>query len=346
MKRWIVAAALSLLPFTGRAEADVVATVPPTPSRTSTLTSVVVRPAGPAIWKFQRGQKTIWVLGTYLPLPKDILFDTGDIERHVAQSQAVLGSHGLVTGDNIGIFRGLTLWPSIRRNKFNSDNETLREVVPPDTYARWLQAKAKYIGDDKGVESLRPMYAAFELFEAAMKKSNLSAASRVGRVIDRAATRNDVPFIDAKLRLAISNPKNTVKGFDVNRVDDVRCLEQTLHRLDDVVHAAQELGEAWATGDVDRFSAMASERNVMDFCWARLTNEAIGRQQGISDVYRQVDVRWLEALNLALREHDTVFTTLHLRDLIEVKGPLTALQREGFQLVRSSTSEYGPDVTQ
>ena len=109
-------------------------------SRKRTLEAVVVRAdqSVPPIWKFSRGNKVIWVLGTFQPLPKGTKFNPSQIERRIAESEVVLGPQGLVVGDNIGIMKGLMLWPSIRRKKFNADGKQLKDVLPPATYSKWL----------------------------------------------------------------------------------------------------------------------------------------------------------------------------------------------------------------
>ncbi|MDR7133275.1 uncharacterized protein YbaP (TraB family) [Lysobacter niastensis] len=336
MKPWMLAAALSLVLLAG----DVAAATDDSKKGsaepdTRTLDAVVVNGSqpGPAVWEFSRGRKTIWILGTLQPLPEHAEFNTSEIERRIAKSQAVLGSRGLLIGDNISIFRGLMLWPSIRRVKFNADGRALKDVLPPATYARWLQAKARYIGDDADIERLRPMYAAYSLFEAARKARDLKYESGVDSLVRRAAKQHDVPLIDRSLRLSISDPRRAVREFAVPRAEDIRCLDQTLDHLDGFVRTAQEVGDAWTVGDLARIKALSNEDAVVDGCWAQLTNEAIGRQQGIQDLYAQVDERWLDSLHRALREQDTVFATLPVRDLLDSKGLVAELKREGFQVV-------------
>lgn len=326
MKTGIISVALSLLLYCASAAAE-------DDRGARTLDAVVVtgdRP-GPKIWEFHRGKQRVWVLGTLQPLPKGTTFDTGEIKQRVAQSDVVLSGPGLVVGDNVSIFRGLTLWPAIRRSKFNQDGKALRDVLAPDTYARWLQAKAKYIGHDNGVDRLRPMYAAFELFEAAVRKADLNIANPVNSLIIQEAEKHKVPVTDAKLRLAISDPRNAVEKFLVSPAEDIRCLEQTLDRLDGFVRNASLVGEAWAAGSLAGPTTVPT--TAMSTCWARLTNEAIGIQQGVSDLYHRVDTKWLDGLHRALREHDVVFTTLPVRDLLDSKGLAAALKQDGFQAI-------------
>ena len=309
-----------------------------------TLGAVVVTGAqsGPKIWKFQRGRKIIWVLGTLQPLSKGATFNTEEIRARLAKSDVVLDREGLVIGDNIGIFRGLTLWPAIRRSKFNPSGRPLRDLLPPTTYDRWLQAKAKYIGRNNGVDRLRPMYAAYELFEAAVRKAGLVTANPAYAMINKEAKKLDIPIIDTKMRLSINNPRDAVTEFAVPQADDIRCLEQTLDRLDRFAQNAATLGDAWSEGDVARLNHTSNA--AISACWARLTNEAIGKQQGISDLYHLVETRWIDALNRALREHDVVFTTMPVRDLLDSTGLAAALNREGFRTPQSSGDEDAPSL--
>ena len=297
-----------------------------------TLDAVVATAGGPAVWELRRGDKTLWILGSLQPVPEGLALASGGIEGRVARAGAVLGPQGLVVGDNIGLFRGLTLWPSIRRVRFNPDERTLREVVDPALYARWLEAKARYLGDDEGVEKLRPMYAAYELYRAAAHKAGLGAEDPVNPLVARVAGRGDVPLYEAKLRLAIEDPRKAVRQFDVPRADDVACLQQTLDRLDGFVQSQPALAEAWAVGDMARYAEL-QPRQALAGCWARLTNEAIARQQGIADLTVRIRGTWLRALDRALDGHDVVFATLPMRDLLDATGTLATLEDEGFRLV-------------
>lgn len=301
---------------------------------TRTLEAIVVRgdQSGPSIWKFSRGNKVVWVLGTFQPLPKNTTFNPTQIEKRISESEIVLGPQGLVVGDNIGIFKGLTLWPSIRRNKFNADGKSLKDVLPPATYARWIQLKLKYLGNDRGVERLRPMYAASELFEAALEKTNLETANLVSPVVANASKASNVPVVDTRLRLAIHGARDAAKEFGVSATDDIRCLEQTLDRLDSYLQVTSSLGNSWAIGDLPRLLNEPSSKVSVSTCWGRLTNEAIGKQQGISDLYKQVDAKWVKDFRDLLQKHDVIFTTLPVRDLMDSKGLVAVIKSEGFQV--------------
>lgn len=333
MKAWILCSVLTLALGTGAAAANQPAAAPASEAVRTLGTMVVnANQSGPAIWEFTRGSKKVWVLGTFPLLPERLKFNASAIEARIAQSGVVLGSPGLVVGADIGLFRGLTLWPSIHRAKFNPDNRSLRDVLSPGTYAKWKVARSRFLGNDEDADRLRPMYAAYELFKAAVEQTHASTDSAAGPVIERAAKKQSVPRADARFRLAIREPKDAVKQFNVSGTDDIRCLEETLDRIEQFIQTATIRGDAWASGDLSRLSEFLASGSELNFCWARLTNQAIGVQQGFTDIDRRVDARWLEELRTALAGHDTVFTTLAVKELIGATGLAAALQRDGFQM--------------
>jgi len=299
-----------------------------------TLGAVVItgKMQSPALWTASRGIKKVYILGTPQTLPENLTWNFTDIDQRISSSEVVLGPRGLIVGDNIGIFRGLTLWPSIRGTKRNPEGHSLRDVLAPDVYARWREEKAKYL-DDNDAERLRPLYAAFELFEAATKKAGLTSGASVDAMVAKTARKYRVATYDVRFRLSIKDPADAVARFDIAAAEDARCLEQTLGQLEEFLSAAVEVGNAWAAGDIGRMQASGANGATFTACWARLTNDAIAKQQGIGDLHSRVEAAWLEGLHSALRDHDKVFATLPVRDLTNPNGILAVLQREGFELV-------------
>lgn len=287
-------------------------------------------PLGPPVWKFTRNGKKILVLGTISYLPRNLPLDFSQVTQEIAGAQAFVSAPGLVVGDNIGFFRGLFLWPGIRKNRLNEDGRTLRDVLPPALFSKWEHAESIY--GPVSSERLRPAYAAFELFDAAANRSKLDADPSAISLVRNTARKQGLEVIDARLRLPIWNPKQAVRDFRIASTDDVQCLRQTLDRLDDFLRQVKPLGDAWAAGDVGSLEAWANDRSSMAYCWSTLTNQAIARQQGISDLHQAVDDRWMQEIGKALASHDTVFTTMSLRELFEADGIGAKLRRIGFEM--------------
>lgn len=308
--------------------------MPDAPGAVLGTVEVVGARRGPALWKFERGDKTLWVLGTHGPVAQGVAFDDADIRRHVAMSDVVLGPRGLLVGDNVGVLRAMTLWPAIRRTRFNPNGATLPEVLAPDVLARWRAAKARYLGTDADVERLRPMYAAFELHRAALRMHGLSDANEAAEVVRDASNGRRLPQVDARARLSIASPRNAVRAFEVNASDDVACLVSTLDRIDSWLPAARAVGDAWAAGDIAAVPALRSNA-PMTYCWATLTNDAIARHEGVEDLGAFMTDAWREALRSALAEHATVFATVPMLDLIDNAGLAAVIAGEGFLLTES-----------
>ena len=121
---------------------------------------------GPRMWKISKGDHVLWILGTLTPLPAKMTWDSSHAERIVAQAQEVLAAPSVsVSADGIGFFRGLFLIPSLLSVRKNPGDATLKDVMPPDLYARWIVLKKKYIGRDAGIEKWRPLFAGSDSLE-------------------------------------------------------------------------------------------------------------------------------------------------------------------------------------
>jgi hypothetical protein len=285
----------------------------------------------PPLWLFTKGSKQIIVLGTQLPLPESGVVVTEPIKTYIAQSQAVLTGPGLKSGDSVGFLQGLTLVGSMRKAQRNDDGRTLSEVVPADVYSRWMILKSKYLGRDSGVEELRPMYAAYQLYTAALKQRQLTELPKqLGSVIGKATDAAGMERVDARYSLPVENLRKTVKAFNVPHADDERCLEQTLRTLEAYLEYSPAAADAWSVGDMERYRAAEGQYTPIEACWARLTNEAIGRSVGVAKPYDLVDSTWYSAVSKYLLSYDRVFTTLPARDLLNGTGLAGRLRADGF----------------
>ncbi len=292
--------------------------------------------SGPRIWRFVKGNTKLLVLGTVQPTPNSLDFDKSGIERTVASSDVILGSEGVVVGEGIGLFRGLTLWPSIRKTKYLED-KMLYEVVAANDYIKWTQMKQIYLSGDNDVERMKPMYAAWKLYEAALKKNDLKSGSVVSDTIRGIARSKNIPTLDARYHLRIEDPKNAVKGFNVMPGDDLNCFRTVISSLEEFVGESPKVAHAWAEADIAALTQSTQAARTITTCWARLTNEAIARQQGIDldSVQRNT---WVKALHDASSKYSTIFTTLPVRELVNSSQSVDAILNEGFHLEETGPS--------
>ena len=144
-----------------------------------TVTVVAGIQPGPSLWKVTRGEHLMWILGTVAPVPKKMEWVSPQADAALASAQELIGAPGFSANMGVGsMFKAAFAMPTILKARRNPGDKTLREVLPADLYARWLPLKALYLGDDGDVEKWRPIFAAGELYQAALKRSGSGVRQR------------------------------------------------------------------------------------------------------------------------------------------------------------------------
>jgi hypothetical protein len=293
--------------------------------------SVVVvegRRPGPGVWKISKGDHVMWLFGTYTPLPQKMEWDSSRIERLVTRSQEVLMPPA--ADAHVGFFRGLTLLPSLIGIKKNPDGAQLRDVLPADVYARWTPLKAKYIGNDDGVERERPIFAGNELLQAVWKKNGLAGGGTVVATIEDIAKKNNVKISKTGFEMTLDDPRKLIKNFKQSQLDDVVCFTKTLDNLDADVDRIRVRANAWANGNIaDILSTNYEERETA--CNDAILNSSITKDNAeFGQVRERLLASWLKAAEKALADNASTFAVLQMKDIVDPKGYLAALQAKGY----------------
>src|SRR3546814_18410445 len=132
------------------------------------------------------------------------------------------------------------------------------------------------MGRDRGVEKRRPILAAQELYEAAMRKSGLDLDNVVGKVVEKAARRAHVPIVPAEVKLVIEDPKSVLKEFNASALDDTECFSRTMSRIETDLGNMRARANAWAVGDIEALRALPFHNQYGDRLKA-LTQTDIGK---------------------------------------------------------------------
>lgn len=280
-------------------------------------------PAGPKIWTFVKGDTTLRILGTVQPLPRSLKFDSDGIHQALQASDALLSGEGVVTGEVIGLFRGLRLLPAMRRIKHSASKQTLEEVLSPTEYTEWQRLSNLYLPGNTGVERMRPMYVASALYEAAIDRGRLDRHHSARATIAVIAKKLGIPLIDGRLHVRVTDPKEAISAFHIDTDEDLGCFREVLRSLPPWLEKAHQAGTEWSSGRY-RGTPQAPPR-----CWSWLTNQAIASSQGIvlEQAARQ---KWLQSLQAAFRMRLNIFTTMPIDDLEQSKGLASALLSEGY----------------
>lgn len=287
------------------------------------------RQPGPGLWKVSRGDHVLYILGTLSPLPRRMEWIPDDVERVIAQSQAVIDPPSVKLDANVGFFGKVFLLPSLLKARRNPDGKSLRDVVPADLYARWQVLKPRYIGSDAGVEQWRPIFAAQALYEAAMRKTGLSQKNVVGGVVEAAARRHRVPRIKTETRFRVKDPKAAIRAFNNTALNDSDCFAKTMLRIEGDLGTMRARANAWAVGDVRQLRDMSLEDQYVS-CTRAITDSALAQQLGMGNVRGRIAASWMSAAEKSLARNKISFATLSIPLLLRSDGFIARLRAKGY----------------
>ena len=286
------------------------------------------RRPGPGVWKVSKGEHVMWVFGTYSPLPAAMEWDSSRIERLVANSQEVLMPPN--ASGHVGFFRGITLLPSLIGLKKNPNDAALRDVVPPEVYARWSGLKSKYLAKDEDVEQYRPIFAGQELMQASMKQNGLASSGIVVKTIEGIAKKNKVKTSKTGFEFDVDDPRKMIKEFKQSQMDDVACFTKTLDTLDGDIERMRTRAAAWANGNVAEIRGINfAERE--DACNSAMMDSTVARSNPqFQDMPKRLRAAWLESAEKSLASNASTFAILQMKDILGTRGYLAALEEKGY----------------
>ncbi|HEY6894086.1 MAG TPA: TraB/GumN family protein [Rhodanobacteraceae bacterium] len=306
---------------------------PAEPATTTELAPIVVsgEQPGPGLWKVSSGDHVLWILGTLTPLPKNMRWQPKDVEAAIASAQEVLDPPRVKVNADIGFFGKIALFGSLVGVRDNPDHKTLREVVPPDLYERWITLKTKYFGAGRGrnIETWRPIFAAIELWNEAIRKAGMTRDDVAGDVVEAAAKRAKLEPVAPTYKLDVDDPRGAIKEFKKGAMDDLECFSKTLDRIDSDLDAMTVRANAWATGDIAKLRTLP-DSDQREACLAAVTGTNLAKERGIVDLPERVENVWVEAATAALAKNAVTFARLPITDLLAKDGYLAKLKVKGF----------------
>ena len=306
---------------------------PPGDATTLETVTVTGEQPGPGLWKVSKGDHVLWILTTVYPLPKNMTWESKQVDDVIAQSQEVMSN---VVGDpEISFFHKLTLLPSLMSAEKNPDGKTLKDVLSPADYARWTTLKDKYIGHDDGVERKRPMLAAQELNKKAMDKLGLAGNGKVWEKVEAVAKKNHVRIVEPKASIPIDDPGQMIRDFKTTTGDlDAACLRSTMSRFENDMHLMQERANAWAVGDMQMLKSSPLQQ-VRDRCAdAVRTNAHLSEAMNVA--VDKMLTAWTAEAERALAANASTLAVVPLENLLvedhSTKGPLARLRAKGYTI--------------
>lgn len=287
-----------------------------------------IRP-GPELWKVSKGENVLWILGTLSPLPKRMKWQSSLVEAVIENSQALLlPAHATF---EVGFFQGLSLATSVIGIKKNPEKEKLKDIVPTDDYVRWLVLKKKYLGNDKGIEKTRPIFASNKLFEKAISKTGLTYKTKVRKKVKKMAKKNKLEFIRPTIKMDLNKPKKAIKKFKKSEVSDLECFTKTLDRLEVDINNMRLRANAWANGDIEKIKSLKYPNQGVA-CTSALLSTDIAKDMGMTDMPQRLQNIWLEAAIKTIKENKSTFALLPITSLLGEDNLIDLLQAEGYTI--------------
>jgi hypothetical protein len=284
---------------------------------------------GPGLWKISKDEHVMWVFGSYSPLPAKMEWHSRNVEKVIANSQEYLKSPGSLA--TVGALRGLTALPFLIGAKKNPDGAELKDILPPDIYARWQPLKQKYFNNDDGIERERPTFVASELYARAMRDAGFfGGGNLVQKKIESIVEKHKIKVTDARYKVEIRDPGQALRTFKKSALDDVPCLVKTMESLDTDVNVMRTRANAWAIGDLDEIRKLNFDDRTVACDNALTTSSVAQNQPELRNMRETAAVMWIAAAEKALATNASTFTVVPIREILDPKGVIATLQRKGY----------------
>jgi uncharacterized protein YbaP (TraB family) len=276
---------------------------------------VVGEHPGPGLWKVSKRSHSLFILGTHVPLPKDLVWRSKEVESAIERSNEILGAYSV----SLRVDQEAAL--QSRRGK-------LKEVLPSRMYARWRALRKQYIGDDDQTEQLLPAAAALLLQARAYERSGLSYSDGVWRKIYQLAQARGVPVRPQNYdtRLVAGEWRRTSSA----RKNGVKYLTETMERLSSDIRDARSRANAWATGDISALQALieqdASYARSRAYSWPFLSDAEVQR------LHREAENQLLAAIERAINRNEATFAALPIHLLLGEQGVIARLRASGYAI--------------
>ena len=288
---------------------------------------------GPGLWKVTRpgdaDGHVLWILGNYSPLPKNMTWRSTELESVLAASQELLAP--VSVNASAGPLGGITLLPSLVGVRRNPADARLQDVVPPDLYARWLPLKARYLGNDDDVEQWRPIFAAQELYRAALKKRDLVPYEGVWPRVEKLARKAKLRITEPGIELKVEKARSAIKEFKTTPLADVECFARTIQRLESDLDLMRDRANAWAVGDVARLRELAPVARA-SACIGVVLQSSFMQERGYGDLLERVQAAWLAAAEQALARNASTVAVLPIDEILKPDGYVARLRQKGYAI--------------
>lgn len=284
---------------------------------------------GPGLWKVSKGDRVMWIFGTYGPLPAKMVWRSHQVEAIIAGSQEFIAPPSATP--KLSVFQMARMLPHAFGAMKNPDGKTLKDVLPADVYTRWELMRKQYMGNND-VERERPLFAAEQLYGAGLARAGLTTKNEVVDQLYKLAEKTTIKRTSPGVKFDVEDPVAVLKTFKKAPMDDVACLSKTMDRLESDIDVLKVRANAWAKGDIDEIRKLNYTDREGPCKDAIANNPVIREGMKIDAMEAQLRNVWLDAAEKALATNASTFAVLPIKQMIDPKGLLASLQARGYQV--------------
>jgi hypothetical protein len=282
---------------------------------------------GPALWKIAWRDHTLWILPTLAPLPRKVTWRSWQLETLLSQSQEVYteASLSMQFGGNGKADEKVAA--ALQNPK---GNRWLRDILPPDLYARFAALNRQYAGGELGLERFRPFYASVQLSRRAQERLQLDSDGDVHATVGYLARKYRVPLRTLDRTL---HPRADVLVANLKRIPlqaDIECANWQLLQLEHELRDAIARANAWSVGDMQ---ALLEDWEATRQRGRAASCSALFQQLApTASAIRETRNRSYVALRSAVRRNRSTIALVLLEEAFDPEGVVARFRAAGYSV--------------
>lgn len=265
----------------------------------------------PALWRVEKGESRIYLLGSFHLLPTNYRWYDGIIRRSFE------GSDGLVLETDINPKGMAEIQGMIAKNAFFGPQDSLKNHLDDSHYRKLLEKSAALLkANEMSVNRMKPWVMALQLSVAAIVGSGMDPNSGVDKYLQTLAKRAGKPVS------GLETPRDQMMALIDHPLSvQVAMLNDTLDKLDDFKSYINSYLAAWASGNPDRMV-----KTMVD---DMAENPAMYQALLVSR-----NKNWLPGIEQRLKGRKTTFIVVGAAHLVGPDGIIKMLTDKGYKVAK------------
>jgi uncharacterized protein YbaP (TraB family) len=274
---------------------------------------------GPEMWHVHREASDLWILGSMSPLPKGITWRSKQFEQVLEHTNQVV----IPKPFEVGIARILWLLITERDILLVRGGKRLKDVMPPNLYARFSALRQQYHESADKWEHYRPIIAAAFLQRTVFHAANLSTRLDLGAAVRMLAEKHKVRVEELKIA-GVHDALDALKTMPP--ATENACVEASVVTMEKDLPRLRDRADAWASGNIERIRSLR-EPSEVDACRA-----ALDAGTGAAELIATVRRTWVDNMDHYLHHDGVTVAVVNMDMLLEKGGILDELRAKGYAI--------------